>query len=258
MSSGCNFLEQHQKRLSTVGEVEFVVAHERFVYELATRQDDPAEGLDANQRIGFAAFFSQCQRRYLAIKEREANEEMMAVLNGDNFTALENISNSFGRDAYERVSDLQSLIDFCTCRSVVMVGCGAFPATLFWLLDHHPGASYVGLDIDPRCIEKATEVIKAMGVDKIHFGTIDGSHYDFDGVDLVYVANQVIPKKAVLDQASRSDSVTHVVVREPTSRGELLAEAVRHDVPSGFVVENKGSESSTFLSYDLLLSRPRR
>jgi trans-aconitate methyltransferase len=137
---------------------------------------------------------------------------------------------------------------------VVMVGCGAFPATLLWLRDHFPSVRYTGLDTNARCVATATKLTEAMGLE-MDFRVIDGSDYNFAGADFVYVANHVTPKKAVLEQVARSGNVMRVVVREPTRKGELLAEAVRFDLPEHFVVEREGVESPIFLSYDLLLRR---
>ncbi len=255
MSSGIHFLQRYRERLSLVESEQFIDVHEGFVRELAGRESDPTDGLNTDERELYIAFFSQCQRRYLATKEREASETMMALLNGATASAVETISGSFGRAAYERVRDLKEIVDFRSCSRVVMVGSGAFPVTLFWLHDHFPQLHYTGLDIDARCVEMAAALTKAMGLSNIQFEAIDGSHHDFDGADLVYVANQVVPKKSVLEQVCRSDSTTQVVIREPTRRGELLAEAVRYDVPSEFAIEDKGFESPTFLSYDLYLRR---
>ena len=66
------FYEQHRERLSTVSGAQFLSNHENFVRELALRQNDPTDGLDSVERDRFATFFSQCQRRYLAIMEKQA------------------------------------------------------------------------------------------------------------------------------------------------------------------------------------------
>jgi hypothetical protein len=250
MASRRHFLEQYRSKLSTVSGEQFATTHESFVRELARRQDDPTDGLDGDDRARFAAFFSQCQRRYLAIKEKQESEAMMAVVDGATASAI--IDQGFGRDAYNRVADLIGMVP--TYRNLVMVGCGAFPATLFWLRDHFPRARYTGLDIDARCVGTATKLTEAMGIE-MDFKVIDGRDYDFAGADFVYVANQVAPKKPVLEQVGRGGNVTRVVVREPTRKGELLAEAVRYDLPEEFVVESEGVESPIFLSYDLLLRR---
>jgi len=251
-----HFLEVYKNLLSTgQGEESFVATYESFLRELAA-QGDLADRLHPDARRVYATFFTGCQRRYLGIKEKEAYEQMMAVVvDGPTASVDANITKGFGRHTYDRVSDLADLIDMDTCHNVVAVGCGAFPGTLYWLHDHYHEARYTGLDIDTRCLEMANTLTKAMGINDIDFKLANGGDYDYNGVDFVFVANQVVAKKAVLEQVRRSDSVNRVVVREPTRRGELLSEAVRHDLPRGFTVVNEGADNSVFLSYDLFLRR---
>lgn len=254
MSSGVAFLERHLRTLSTASADRFAANHESFVRELAACRHDPADGLTADQRAAYIAFFSQCQRRYLAMKEDEASEEILAA-NDAATPHAGSMSSRFGRDAYERVRDLRDVIQLRDGQNVVMVGCGAFPATLFWLRDHFPDADYTGIDLNVGCVERAARVAKVMGIVNMRFEVMDGCHCDFEGVDFVYVANQVVPKKSVLQQISRCKCVSRVAVREPTRRGELLAEAVRYDLPSAFAIQYQGIESPAFLSYDLILRR---
>ena len=126
----------------------------------------------------------------------------------------------FGREAYERVSELIGMLPAYS--RMVMVGCGAFPATLLWLRDQFSKSFHLGLDLDAQCVETARKLAEIMGFNDMSFKVMDGKDYDYDGVEFVYVANQVISKKSVLDQVSRSGSVARVVVREPTRKGELL------------------------------------
>jgi len=254
VSSATQFLDRQRGLLSAAGDEQFVGAHEAFLRELVSIDDDLLDRLDG-RLTAYAEFFSRCQRRYLAIKEKEANAVMMTRLDGVACTVAARMVDGFGRDSYERVRDLKDMVDFGACRHVVMVGSGAFPATLFWLHDHFPALRYTGLDVDAGCAEMATKLAKTMGIDNMRFEVVDGSCFDFAGADFVYVANHVTPKKAVLRQVSSSGSNAQVVVREPTRRGKLLAEAVRDELPSAYAVQSSGIESRAFLSYDLLLRR---
>jgi hypothetical protein len=146
------------------------------------------------------------------------------------------------------------LLKFRNCKNVVVVGSGAFPATLLWLRDNFPMVRYIGLDIDPNCVKMAAELVAALGFDNVHFRLFDGRQYDFSGIDFVYVANHVVPKKSVLERIADGRSVRQLVVREPTPVGELLAEAVKPDLPSVFVADVTGAVSG-LMSYDLILRR---
>jgi hypothetical protein len=255
MQSSTSFLTHyHQEQLWAADDEHFVSVHESFLHELSI-MDDLMDHLDDAARARHTAFFSQCQKRYLAIKEKTANQNMLALARSAATSIASKMLDGFDRNAYERVRDLKSLVDFRNCYNVVMVGSGAFPATLLWLQHHFPTLRYSGLDIDPGCVEMANNLVAAMGIDNMRFSLVDGSHCNFDGVDFVYVANHVVPKRAVLQQISRSPSVQQVVVREPTRRGELMAEAARYDLPPAFVITAAGAESGSFMSYDLCLRR---
>jgi hypothetical protein len=135
-----------------------------------------------------------------------------------------------------------------------MVGCGAFPATLLWFIDQLPAINFIGLHIDPDCVQLANRLAKALGRHNLRFTTIDGSDFDYAGADFVDVANQVVPKRAVLKRLLQyATPQLQVVVREPTHLGELLATPVRPELPAGFVIHASGPVSQAFLSYDLLL-----
>ena len=252
LQSGFAFLRQyHQESPLDLDDDRFVRLHEWLLRELSAI--DTIAKLTPGERAIYRDLCSRCQKRYLVIKEAPAYKSLLAVGRNAGPSIGENLG-GFGRTVYDRVRDLKKLVDFSNCKNVVMVGSGAFPATLLWLHDNFPTLHYVGLDIDPGCVKMATELMTALGIDNIHFELVDGRQYDFDGTDFVYVANHVVPKRSVLDQIARSTSVRQVVVREPTPQGELLSEAVKLDLPSAFIPEAAGSEGGT-MSYDLMLRR---
>ena len=262
VQSGLAFLYQYlQEHPLDLDDDRFVRLHEWFLHELSTI-DEFADYLNDAERASYGAICSRCHKRYLAIKEVQANKNLLAIARNAEALTGENL-NGFDRNAYPALvgwrasnqpSNLRTLLDFCNCENVVMVGSGAFPATLLWLRDNFPMLRYVGLDIDPGCVKMATELVAALGIDNVHFELIDGRQHDFGGVDFVYVANHAVPKRAVLEQIAYSTSVRQIVVREPTPRGELLAEAVRPDLPPVFVADAAGAASG-LMSYDLLLRR---
>jgi|SRR6516225_9299608 hypothetical protein len=230
----------------------FVKIHEWFLRELPTIALE--DHLNETDHTSYREFCSRCHKRYVGIKEAQANKNLLAVAKNAGTSSGQKLS-GFGRMAYDRVCDLKTLVDFRNCKNATMVGHGAFPATLLWLHDHFPTIHYVGLDIDPSCVKMATELMAALGLDNVHFEVSDGRQYDFGGTDFVYVAAYVVPKRAVLEQIGRSPSVRQVVVREPTpGGGELLAEAVRSHLPSVFVADAAGAVRG-IMSYDLLLRR---
>jgi hypothetical protein len=260
------FLHQyHQEHPLDLDDDRFVPLHEEFLRKLSTI-DTLSDRLNATERANYGDICSRCHKRYLAIKEARANKKLLAIARNGGMSTGGNLG-GLGRSAYpltagssainptsEPSSSLRTLLDFRGCKNVVMVGSGAFPATLLWLRDNFPTLHYVGLDIDPGCVTMATELVTALGIDNVHFEPIDGRQYNYGSADFVYVANYVVPKRAVLEQIARSTSVRQVVVREPTRGGELLAEAVKFDLPSVFVADAAGAEAGIMM-YDILLRR---
>jgi hypothetical protein len=146
-------------------------------------------------------------------------------------------------------------IDFTRCRRAVMVGCGALPSTLFWLYDHYSTINYVGLDIDAECVALASKATNALKIKGIQILNRDGREFDFSGVDFIFIANQISPKKAVLERiADTSDRDVQLVVRNPTRLGRLFAECIRDNLPLGFSIQHDGKESRAFLSANLFLN----
>jgi predicted O-methyltransferase YrrM len=251
--SGLALLQQYyEQRPLDLDNDRFVEVHEWFLRELPTIA--PEDHLDETDLTSYRELCSRCHKRYVAIKEAQANKILLAIAKNAGTSTGEKLS-GFGRMAYDRVRDLKTLVDFRSCKKVAMVGSGAFPATLLWLRDHFPTIHYVGLDIDSSCVKLASELVAALGFDNVQFKISDGRQYDFGGIDFVYVAAYVTPKRAVLEQIARSPSVRQVVVREPTPRGgELLAEAVRPHLPPFFVADAAGAVGG-IMSYDLRLRR---
>jgi hypothetical protein len=267
------FLRQyHQQRPLDLDNDQFVRLHEWFLHELSTVAS-LADHLNDAERARYRATCSRCHKRYLAIKEAKASRDLLAVAKNSGTSMREHLSGYGRNDAPPLLtaqlpafrswrdsnpnfqsSSLRTLLDFRNYENVAMVGSGAFPSTLLWLRGNFPTLHYVGLDIDPACVQMATELFATLGIDNVHFELIDGRQYDFGGFDFVYVANHVVPKRAVLEQIGRSTSVRQVVVREPTRVGELLTEAVRSDLPPVFVA-HAAAGAAGILSYDLLLRR---
>ena len=181
-----SFLRQYQQENpSDLDDDRFVRLHEWLLRELSTI-DTLANHLNAAERANYRAICSRCHKRYLAIKEAQANTNLLAIASHAGTLTSENLSGR-DRNAYDRVRDLRKLVDFRNCRNVAMVGSGAFPSTLLWLRDNFPTLRYVGLDVDSRCVNMATALVAALDIDNVHFELIDGRQYDFGSFDFVYV-----------------------------------------------------------------------
>jgi Methyltransferase domain len=245
------YLNRHLQLISQSREEEFPARHEAFVAGLQSYSEQQPGASDiAHYSTAFSAF----QRRYLAFKERLATEDLSQVLAASSSRIGDRLTDRFAKDSYQRVKELLVLADLRDCRRLVMVGCGAFPATLLWFSDQLPAIDYIGLDIDPDCVLLANRMAEALGRRNLRFETVDGSDFNYSGADFVYIANQVAPKRKVLEQLLQyATPQLQVAVREPSHLGELLAAPVRRDLPPGFAICASGPVSPAFLSYDLLL-----
>jgi len=250
-----NRVTNYLHRLGQADNNRFITLYEEFIDLLCGFEESAYMLFLERAGAEFSPLLTQYQRRYLALKERETVAAVLGTKKKKNGSIRELLGQVFAKNSYDRVQDLANRVDFSINRRAVMVGCGAFPATLFWLYDHYPEGEYAGVDIDAECIDLAKEVVKFLGVGNIHLNRENGRDVDYSGVDFIFVANQVSPKKDVLERiAETADRNLPVVVRNPTRRGRLLAECVRENLPAGFKIEAEGIESREFLSADLFLS----
>ena len=235
---------------SSVDDGAFLTAYRALLADVSAvgtvRDDELARIVEAH-----APFFRNAQQRYLAIEETAAADALLASAgatepDGRGWSA-------FAEDAYRRVADLEQVEGFATFGVVVSAGSGALPSTLLWMADHHAATSYVGLDIDERCVDVATRLAACLRLTNVTFVHTDAAAYDYEGTDFVFVANQVRPKRAVLERiAGTIGRPVQVVVREPTEIGRLFAEPV-DDLPFGYRIERIGDASRAFLSRDVFL-----
>ena len=127
-----------------------------------------------------------------------------------------------------------------------MVGCGALPSTLFWLYDHYPSMEYIGIDIESDYIDLASDVVKGLRLKGILLKKADGRELDYSSVDFIYVANQVTPKKDVLEHIANTVAKnTQIIVRNPTRLGKLFAECIRNTLPRKFSIAHSGSDTNS-------------
>ncbi|RJP40875.1 MAG: hypothetical protein C4548_09820 [Desulfobacteraceae bacterium] len=231
---------------------DFLDTYEEFIKNLALFENHALETVGEKSFAHYSLFFTNCQRRYLMLKEQKASRTLIKQ-NKENTLIQRRWNSEFENNSYNRVKDLSRMVDFSSCKKIVMVGCGAFPATLFWIYDHYPGMKYIGIDLDSDCIALSSSVSKELNLEKIVFEAKDGREYNYRDVDFVYIANQVTPKKDVLSRILETSSKKiQIVVRNPTPLGRLLAECVLKSSPSNFSFVQAGHPSKSFLSQDLL------
>jgi hypothetical protein len=248
-------LADYCTRLTTNKDDDFLTVHEEFIGWLASLEESYIEELEQEDYLAqYKEFFTASQRRYLTVKERQEVNLLLEKSKTIDTLLGDCLMSGFGINTYQRVQGLCQMVDFSDCQKCVMVGCGALPATLFYLYDRYPMIEYVGIDIDSIALAKAKEIIYLLGIEKIKLVESDGCKFDYVEAGMIYIANQVSPKAIVLKRiAETADPIVQVVMRDPTRRGKLLADCGKDDLPDQFSLVQKGNESQHFLSLDLFL-----
>jgi hypothetical protein len=171
-------------------------------------------------------------------------EEAVRVLQGE-------------RRADHRGGDKFQAIDFSICKRMVMVGCGPCPSTVLHVCDKIDVAEIVALDVLPDAVDTARKVFKHVGISHARAEVCPGERFDYADADVVFVANMVSPKPAVLSRiADTAPASVQIVVREPYSLGLLWAESAEINLDPRLQIAGRG-RGSYRRSRDLYLRRAR-
>jgi hypothetical protein len=181
-----------------------------------------------------------------ALIEREADGGALARGEGGDFA---------GR-SYARVRDMFGRIDFTTCREFAMVGCGPLPATLLHVAERTGVPRIVGLDVDAGSVHSAREICGRWSPSRIDVLLRHGSAHDYGSAQIVYLANLIRPKAAVLARVAETVRPgTQVVVREPFEAGCLFAESGVDPLDPRLKLLARGPGDRRFLSRHVFLER---
>lgn len=189
------------------------------------------------------------------IRAQEVSEAE-SLLSGSEAGAALKLQDGFARHAYDRVRDLFDFVDFGRCRRLVMVGCGSLPVTLLHIRDRTDVPEMIGLDTDSRAVDLVNRQVELFGMSGIRAQCSDGRHYSYEEADVVYVANLVAPKAAVLKRVA--DTLADgacVVLRDPFCAGELLAEKGRSSADPRLRATGEAGKDGHFLSKHVYFER---
>src|ERR687886_230706 len=96
-------LADYRVRLATTQEDEFLAVHEEFVSWLANLEESSLEELEQQDYLTqHQEFFTACQRRYLAVKERQEVSSLLEKRKTVNLSGCERLMSEFGINTYER------------------------------------------------------------------------------------------------------------------------------------------------------------
>lgn len=197
-----------------------------------------------------------CMRRALALEERAETDALLGRLASSAGGVRGAVASAFGAATYDRVAETAGLVALSTRRHAVVVGGGPFPAAALWLRDATALASIDVLDVDEAAVERARRWAAWCADGRLRPLRADGATADYRAADLVYVANQVSPKRAVLERVRATGAADVVVVlREPVGLGRLVAEGALASPAPGWQVRALGRTHPTFLSRHVVLER---
>ncbi|MCC7137071.1 MAG: hypothetical protein IT460_01420 [Planctomycetes bacterium] len=218
--------------------------------------DALAAALDGPAGATLEGLLQPCMRRALALDERAETDALLARRPPSAGRVRDAVQSAFGTATWDRVAEAATLVPLSARRHAVVVGGGPFPAAALWLRDETTIPSIDVLDVDEVAVERARRWATWCGDGRLRPRRADGATTTYDGADLVYVANQVTPKREVLARvlATAADDVV-AVVREPVGLGRLLAERALAVPAPGWRVRAVGATHPTFLSRHVVLER---
>ncbi|MGH9550309.1 MAG: hypothetical protein ACRD3W_13085, partial [Terriglobales bacterium] len=147
-------------------------------------------------------------------------------------------------DAYSRMADVLKLVDFSSCKSYIIAGCGKLPASLFYLHDFTNVPRLVGIDNDRAAFEGACEIVNHFGLqDRIEIRHADGADFDYSEFDVIYWGPFANPRLKVMESllaTAKKDSV--IILRDPFHTGTLSNDRVLESLDARFEVCSVSSE----------------
>ena len=137
------------------------------------------------------------------LKKEETDWKELVVIN--EVSLLKRFANSNLKNAYieaeynawivKTLVDKKQRYKFKTCRSIVLVGSGLYPYSMFDLHKQYPHIKQIGLEIDKKRAAIARKLIKVSPAeDTIKIITIDGIDFDYSWMaqeDFVFISVDV-------------------------------------------------------------------
>ncbi|MEZ5734582.1 MAG: hypothetical protein R3E09_02060 [Novosphingobium sp.] len=201
----------------------------------------------------YAVVARQVYSEYILRMENAALDNILAmeIRSGMQFGQ---VADPEAKMAFDRVADIFERLILEPDMRFVMIGCGQLPVTAIHVIERAGCANVICMDVVERAID-ASERLKAIfGWPSLHPVHCDGKDFDFGNADVVYIANMVRPKGAVIEQVARTAPPgCQIVVREPYGLGRLWADLGEASLPESLFVSSYGN-GSRYLSRDAFLS----
>ncbi len=178
----------------------------------------------------FKTFFESCENFHERLIETMEKDNIMNMDIG--YTSIkDSLSLDYNKKFYnDIINELCGIDEFLKCaKKFIMVGCGSFPLTLLYIKEKYKNLFISGIDNSPEAIINAIELKNKLSLTSIFFEIIDGINYNYCNMDVIFIANLVMPKTKVLKRiAMTCKSGTVVLLRVPVMYGALLSEEVNY------------------------------
>jgi predicted O-methyltransferase YrrM len=161
--------------------------------------------------------------------------------------------------AYTKMEETLKLVDFASCRRVLVIGSGRVPASLLYLHDWTDVEDLVGVDRDPQSVAMARQLVDRLGMRRIRLVEADACDLDYGEFDVIYLGPFAMPRRKIMArvvETARSDAV--VILRDPFFTGTLLFEPVAGSLDSRLAIcaESAGFPGRFRLKHYVLRFKP--
>jgi protein-L-isoaspartate O-methyltransferase len=114
--------------------------------------------------------------------------------------------------------------DISGSKNILHIGCGAYPITTITLAKFN-GGNIVGIDKNPKAVEKADKIIRKKGFsNRVKIEKGDGESYPVNKFDVIIVSSCSIPKSKILEHLFNSAKKDcKIIVRERFGPSKLVS-----------------------------------
>lgn len=205
--------------------------------------------------LKYASVLTEANYRRILSYEFGETERMLQLRPPESGPVGELLSERERVNTYGRVGDMFHNVDFSQCRRMVIVGGGPNPVTAFHVYDRTGVPDIVVIDVRPEAIDKVSALIAHFGLSRMRAEIRNGLDFDYRGTEVVFVANMVASKAAVISRiVDTAPAAVQIVAREPYGLGVLWAESAERELDARLMVAGKGRHGSP-LSRDVYLRR---
>ena len=110
---------------------------------------------------------------------------------------------------------------FRECKTLILVGSGIYPYSLFDIYKQYPNINLIGLDYDKRCVKISNLLIKAANIeDRIKIFCMDGCNFNYSKLeheDLVFLSVDIESRAEIYNKVIKTSKAS-VYVCEPHNK----------------------------------------